>query len=235
MAHISLLHGFLGSPRDWSETQKHLRHPHRAVDLWQELQTLPSPSFWSWVERFEPLLPPSSWVVGYSMGGRLALHLASRPSSQIQGIVVLGAHAGLTDPNERKLRQELDREWSHKFLTAPWPSLIAAWNAQSVFSGDEVRPQRREENYSRSLLAQALDVWSLGRQEDLRPHLLRASVPLYYVHGEADEKFSAHAQELKKQIPFLRIFSLPGGHGVQFTQGEALAELLNSLADGTLR
>jgi 2-succinyl-6-hydroxy-2,4-cyclohexadiene-1-carboxylate synthase len=47
--------------------------------------------------------------LGYSMGGRYLLHLALANPELVDGLVLLGATAGIDDPAERAARAEADR------------------------------------------------------------------------------------------------------------------------------
>ena len=74
-------------------------------------------------------------LVGYSMGGRLALHALLEDSEAWSGAMIVSAHPGLQDEGERILRMAADAEWAGKALTAPWVEFLEQWESQSVLQG----------------------------------------------------------------------------------------------------
>src|SRR5688572_14927036 len=119
---IRTLSGFLGRPEDWD----FLPWPHDP-------------------EEGEILL-------GYSMGGRLALQLLQQQSFRCAVIV----SAGLNAPDAERRRR--DEEWARRFEIEEWSALMQAWSAQPVFGG-HVMP-RREADYDRAELARQLRDYS---------------------------------------------------------------------------
>src|SRR4051794_10460880 len=75
---------------------------------------------WTFEERIAELLDviePGSALVGYSMGGRLALHAALRDPARIGALVLVGVTAGIEDPVEREERRRSDgslAEWMER-------------------------------------------------------------------------------------------------------------------------
>lgn len=193
MMHLILLHGNLGSPRDWEPCLPLWRHHGircHPVDLWEMLSHGPI-SLEAAGEKIRALAPDGEpcMLAGYSLGGRLALHAAQ--GGFWQGLVLLSANPGLADEAERARRLAADRCWAELCLNASPGELIAQWNAQSVFEGGsndfpppEYDPQR---------VSLAWDCWSLGRQRDCSAWLTSTSLPLLWLTGERDPRFTAMA------------------------------------------
>lgn len=83
------------------------------------------------------------WLVGYSLGGRVAMMAACRELAGLCGVVVEGGHPGLQNAEQRAERQRSDRQWAQRFRTEPLTAVFADWYQQPVFASlnDD---QRRE-------------------------------------------------------------------------------------------
>ena len=223
---IIALHGFLGLPSDWltydNAFQEASGRPH-SVRKWSLYADLPSQPpapdeyplrIWakSFCERIE-----RGWqsfgsdertkpvLLGYSMGGRLALHALLEKPDLFSAVIVVGAHPGLSSEDLRKHRVMNDAKWAERFRTEEWDGLIGAWGEQEVFGGRSVRPEaielnRQEVDYNRVDLARAMQLWSLGRQEDLRPELASVTLPTLWVNGSFDRRFQELYTELQMDL-----------------------------------
>lgn len=83
------------------------------------------------------------WLVGYSLGGRVAMMAACQEPAGLCGVVVEGGHPGLQNAEQRAERQRSDRQWAQRFRTEPLTAVFADWYQQPVFASlnDD---QRRE-------------------------------------------------------------------------------------------
>lgn len=83
------------------------------------------------------------WLVGYSLGGRVAMMAACQELAGLCGVVVEGGHPGLQNAEQRAERQRSDRQWAQRFRTEPLTAVFADWYQQPVFASlnDD---QRRE-------------------------------------------------------------------------------------------
>ena len=120
---LFFLHGFLGGPEDWQPVIEHLP-PHfvcttldlNAKDPLQQAR-----------KRVEKETSPF-FLIGYSMGGRIAWQLASQFSS-LSGLVVLGAHPGLKSEEERQARKKVDEEWATLLEKGDMDEFLTRWYA----------------------------------------------------------------------------------------------------------
>ena len=202
---IVWLHGFLGSHQEWEPLSS-------AFQAWPQLLIdLPGHggSADIRVEDFAALdnLLSSTldhydihhyWLVGYSLGGRVAMYHATRgQASGLQGMVVEGSHPGLSDETGRKARQQGDADWARRFRDEDLTGVLNDWYQQPVFNTLSLSQRKalvlsRSQNSSEGL-ATMLCATSLSRQPDLLPELKQLAVPFYYLCGERDAKFSALA------------------------------------------
>lgn len=245
---LFLLHGFLGRPADWSSVKGYLSLNENlrifVPDYFKEALLNPQHTFESWAENFtrwvdlQGCSKDKNILVGYSLGGRLALHaLKNRPELWAKSLFVStnpGFNDDLTsfDPEspERKQRWINDSYWAEEFLKAPWDSVLRNWNSQAVFSGGSEEPARLEKDYSRENLSLALTQWSLAQQQNMRPLLQAQANKTLWLVGERDEKFLDLSRRLVQDIPKLNMSVIPGAsHRVLFDCPKLLSEKILSL------
>ena len=217
-----LVHGFLGLPTDWQAYTA-----DEKINLWEEI----SPKkFTSLAQSGEQLAKTISGddltIVGYSLGGRIALHWPQAQWSRIRQMILVSVHGGLASDEEKKTRLTADKKWSEKFLKQDWSPLIKTWNAQAVFQWDTVRPLRFEKSYNREELAAALTNWSLGQQAEQMELLKKAPFPIHYVYGTKDSKFANYAKGLQKRGLPWSFTALEGGHSLHLSHSAELATMM---------
>ena len=161
-------------------------------------------------------------LLGYSMGGRLALQLLER--QRFARAVIVSAGLNAPDPDRRKR----DEEWARRFESEEWSSLMRAWNAQEVFGGHVL--DRREEDYHRGELA-----WQLREQSPAvlpPPRLESIETPVLWIAGERDAKYVAIAREAVTRLPNAELWICPGaGHRVPWEQREAFVARLRAVLE----
>ena len=140
------------------------------------------------------------WLVGYSLGGRVAMYFACQPREGLCGLVVEGGHPGLADENQRLLRRRNDAAWAERFRREPLTQVFADWYQQPVFASLDAAQRAalialRSRNNGGTLAAM-LQASSLAEQPDLREALRAREFPFHYLCGERDSKFRAIADEL---------------------------------------
>lgn len=160
-------------------------------------------------------LPPAQRdvLLGYSMGGRLALDLLQR--ERFDKAVIISA--GLNAPDEA--RKQRDEEWARRFESEAWSSLMRAWNAQEVFGGHVVA--RREDDFDRAELARQLREYSPAVLPP--PQLEIIETPVLWIAGERDAKYVEIAKRAVARLPRAELWICPNaGHRVPWEQPEAL-------------
>ncbi len=165
-------------------------------------------------------------LLGYSMGGRLALHALLQQPHPWQAAVIISAHPGLEHVAEREARRTADAEWAAMALTANWQDFIAAWDAQPVLTSTSVRTPQMDASLAlrRREMARSFVDWSLGNQESLWPRLCEIKVPVLWVAGANDPKFLELAHRAVAEIPTAKLAIAPdAGHRVPWQAEEWLA------------
>ncbi len=225
------LHGFLGQPADWSQVLEHIPNlPNWDIccfNLWDDLPLLEFGSMEEWVDaladRCRPILP--IFLCGYSLGARLAMALVCRHPDLIGSLVVISGHPGFLSESEKSLRSLDDRRWGEIFVDKPWPEAIDLWNQREVFGGHQIRPAAG--SLSPLQLQRSLEIFSLGRQPDLRPCLQKLEMPVLWIVGENDSKFMRLTRESWIAESPIIVQAIPDcGHRVPQEKPRELAALL---------
>jgi 2-succinyl-6-hydroxy-2,4-cyclohexadiene-1-carboxylate synthase len=180
-------------------------------------------------------------LVGYSLGGRAALGLALRHPHLAATLTVIGAHPGLDHDQERRRRIEQDRAWIALLRERGLAAFLAAWEQQPLFATQQrlgaaalAEQQRIRAHHDPEALAQSLEHMGLGAMPAYGPRLAELAMPVTWIAGALDEKFSgvarAAAEQLVQAGRDVRLALVPGsGHNVPLEQPAALAALLPSL------
>jgi 2-succinyl-6-hydroxy-2,4-cyclohexadiene-1-carboxylate synthase len=228
-----LLHGAVGAAADWRAFAKRLAAEKigtRAVDIWRFLENQPLP-----LEDFGAVFNADAAgevrstpkiLLGYSMGGRLALHALLENPHPWQAAVIVSAHPGLANPAERESRRTADAAWAARALTGNWHEFLDAWNAQPVLGTALPRDERATAAMAlhRREIARGFIDWSLGAQEPLWDRLSSITLPVLWVAGENDAKFLDLARRAVAAMPQARLAVAPdAGHRVPWEAEQWLA------------
>lgn len=233
------LHGAVGMAADWRGFAKNLAATgigSRAVDLWRFLECQPMPLTEFGVAlnadaSGEVFRGSSRALLGYSMGGRLALHALLEKDHPWQAAVIVAAHPGLETEPERADRRASHTAWATQALAGNWQQFLDAWNAQPILGAAAMRDplasgrliMRRRE------IARSFVDWSLGAQQPLWERLGEISIPVLWIVGENDAKFLALAERAVSLIPNAHLAIAPGaGHRVPWEAEAWFAEQVAS-------
>jgi 2-succinyl-6-hydroxy-2,4-cyclohexadiene-1-carboxylate synthase len=168
--------------------------------------------------------------VGYSMGGRLALHLALARPELVERLVLLGATGGIDDEHERGARRAADELLAASIEADGVDAFLDRWLAQPLFAGLPDDPADRADRRTNSAagLASSLRLAGTGSQAPLWGRLHELAMPVLVLAGERDDKFTALGRRLADTIGANATFAtVPGaGHPAHL---ERPAEFLASL------
>ncbi|CAI1504453.1 2-succinyl-6-hydroxy-2,4-cyclohexadiene-1-carboxylate synthase [Serratia quinivorans] len=171
------------------------------------------------------------WLVGYSLGGRIAMyHACYGETLGLQGVIVEGGNPGLADAALREQRLAHDMAWAERFRREPLAEVLADWYQQPVFANlsavhRDALIDARSDN-SGAAVADMLEATSLGRQPYLAPQLQQLTVPLVVLCGADDHKFQQLACDAG--LP-LRIVPQAGHNSHLANPQDFAAELRNFL------
>jgi 2-succinyl-6-hydroxy-2,4-cyclohexadiene-1-carboxylate synthase len=188
---------------------------------------------WTLEERLAEL-PRGGAVVGYSMGGRIALHAALREPGAFRALALVGVSAGVDDIEERRGRDHELAAWIERHTIE---EVVERWESQPVFAGQpaELRARQRPGRLSHDpeLLARLLRSAGQGATPPLWGRLHELRCPVLLMAGERDEPYVDAAHRMARLIPLARVRVVAGaGHAPQLEQPALVAELLDEyLAD----
>jgi 2-succinyl-6-hydroxy-2,4-cyclohexadiene-1-carboxylate synthase len=194
------LHGAVGCAADWQGLAP-AGWRRRAVDLWRllECRALSLDEAARAINAEAARAGGAPVLLGYSLGGRLALHCLLQPARPWAAAMIVAAHPGLEDAAERAQRRAGDAEWA-ALAGTDWEGFLAKWAAQPVLAGVPM-PDRSALRVRQREIARSFIAWSLGAQEPLWQGLGRIRVPVWWVAGGKDPKFSALAQRAAALTP----------------------------------
>ena len=249
---VTLLHGFTQSGRSWRELISHMPEGWKWIvpDLRGHGLTVTRPGAPCSVDActedvvalWEELDLGRAHVVGYSMGGRLALHVAARRPERLLSLLTIGAQAGL-DEDARAGRRKGDEALAERIETGGIESFVDYWGSLPLFAG----VQRRGEGYVAQLraerlqnhvagLACSLRGMGAGVMEPLWDDLGRVAVPCTFVAGQLDHGYAASARRLAATVLNGQVEIVPrAGHAVHQERPDAFARVLvNHLAHSSM-
>ena len=177
-------------------------------------------------ELIASTIPPST-LVGYSLGGRVALHLALARPGLVQRLVLIGATGGIDDNEERRQRRAADEQLADHLEDIGVDAFLDEWLAQPLFASLSPQQSYREVRRTNSTegLASSLRLCGTGTQDALWDQLDQLSMPVLVLAGTLDEKFTDLGRRLVTALganaEFIAIDE--AGHCAQLEQPEATA------------
>lgn len=251
MIQILFLHGTFGQRNDWASTLEFLRgnNPLRAIDLpghggcpyredvnaYDQLR-----------DAVLPYLQQPTLLVGYSLGGRVALRIAidalKSGNSTIRGLILEGANPGIDDLDARAARRLHDDATAHRIETSSPDAFLDHWYHQPLFgpvAHDAVLRralvQRRSDSFHPLAAARILRECSPGVVPSMWPHLDRLTIPTHFVAGALDEKYQAIGARFCHTAPASTLTVIPhAGHNTHLEQPRAFADCVNAFANRLL-
>ena len=241
MPTLVFLHGLLGSGEDWQNCIQYLQD--------YSTITLDLPGHGTSVQlrcdgfddvcqqvsqTLQSLLSPDQAViiVGYSLGGRIAMHGIANHCFDKLNLVkafIEGGNFGLVDESARQDRDRQDQAWGQRFKSEPIAQVLNDWYQQAVFSSLN-HEQRQTLIAQRSAnlgtaISQMLLSTSLAKQQPLLEPLGYSNIAVHYICGEKDSKFCQLAQQ--SGLSFSPIAN--AGHNVHHEQPQAFANVIKNL------
>jgi 2-succinyl-6-hydroxy-2,4-cyclohexadiene-1-carboxylate synthase len=250
---LLLLHGFTGSTATWA--------PH--LDAWSDFTTIavdllghgrsdcPTDAARYRVDRcvedlvglLDDLGVPRAAVLGYSMGGRvalrLALYLARHWPQRLWALVLESTSPGTADARERAARAQRDAAVAAA-IERDGPDGIASfvdrWEALPLFATQRCLPARAREalRYQRLAnnptgLAQSLRGMSPGVQEPVLTCLHTIETPVLLLAGALDEQYCALARQMAAVFQHVQIETVPdAGHAIHLERPAVFAHTVRS-------
>jgi 2-succinyl-6-hydroxy-2,4-cyclohexadiene-1-carboxylate synthase len=240
---IVVLHGFTGDAESMESVAQGLRDRYRVVrlelvghgesDAPREVSAYAmSACVEQVVAAVHALELDRPHLLGYSMGGRVALAAGLAHPEAFERLVLVGATAGIADPDRREERIASDRALADRIEEQGVERFVDEWMALPIFAsqarlGEQFRHRARDQRLRNRAhgLAHSLRGMGAGAQPPLDEWLPGLDRPVLLVVGGEDAKFRAIAASLEALLPAARTSVLPGvGHAAHLEAPVAFAE-----------
>jgi 2-succinyl-6-hydroxy-2,4-cyclohexadiene-1-carboxylate synthase len=233
---VVLLHGFSGTRRAWDGVSSQLereRYSALALDLPGHGEAAGGErpiTFSRCVADVLAAAPARFALCGYSLGGRVALHVALEAPQRVRRLVLISTTAGIDDGAERAARRASDERLAAELERMPIEDFIARWRSQPLFAGEPPEVARLAgEDHRRNrpaALADALRGIGTGEMTPLWARLGEIGMPVLVLVGERDAKFTALGERMVQGLPDAELIVVPGGHNLPLENPAAVAEAL---------
>lgn len=247
--HFVFVHGTFGRGSNWDRTRAQL---HQQIDCTSSVLDLPGHAarplkanhnaFEQLTDALRDEVVQPSIIVGYSLGGRIALHAALNavPELPIRALVLEGANPGIDAPHARSRRAQLDAQRAEEIEREGLRAFLDRWYRLPLFGFDEHDDATRETlvkdraaHKDPSSIARILRDASPGRVPSLWPKLRELSIPLAFVHGAKDERYATIGERLQQVCPQTQLHSIAhAGHNAHDEDPDAFAEIVANFAQG---
>lgn len=236
---LVLLHGFTGNAGTWLPLKPVLAEHFRvlAVDLPGHRYS-PLPGTMRLPELAEALVgvldragvARAHWL-GYSLGGRAALHVALAHPGRVDHLVLESTSPGIADPTTRITRAADDARLADTLLRDGLPAFVDAWSGQPLFATqarlpDAVRARERAVRLGNTAtgIAAALRAFGPGTQAPLWDLLPRLAPPILLVVGDEDPTYRAVAGRMAARLRASETAVIPdAGHATHLENPVAFA------------
>ncbi len=229
---VVLIHGFTQSAQSWGTMASTLALDHTMIAL-----DAPGHGQSANVEADLPggadLMAraggEAAWV-GYSMGGRYALHVALRHPGLVQRLVLVSATGGMDDPADRAARRQADDGLASKVETEGVAAFVAWWLQRPLFASlpPEAAALDSRLGGTAAGLAASLRRAGTGTQEPLWSQLPRLEMPVLVVAGSEDQAYLGHGHRLAASIGSnASLAVVPGaGHACHLEKPDAFLDII---------
>jgi len=173
-------------------------------------------------EHLENLEGPF-FLMGYSMGGRIAWRLAPYLYRSLQGLIILGAHPGLATKEEKNERWESDKQWIDLLEKGDMEVFLRAWLAQPIFAS----MRNKEDVIAKRMKRDPQTLASIMRRTSLalQPRLENFS-PSLFLHGEEDLKYA----NIYSEMPCVESI-VKAGHAAHLDNPRAVADAIRRFVE----
>lgn len=227
---VVFLHGFMGRGDDWHEiTEKlsdkyycicpdlpgHGKNVNRPIDAPLNFENVSK----ELIGLLDELRLEKVNLVGYSMGGRIALYTACHYPERINTLTIESANPGIQDEDARKQRANLDKERAEKIKANGIETFVEKWYQAPLFASlhdhpillDKVKTARMQNDPV--WMAKVIAEMSPGRQTPLWDKLSQLTMPVMLLSGNLDGKYIGIMHKLSENIDGARVETIPNvGH-----------------------
>lgn len=230
---IVLLHGFTGDTSTWDRLRLALESTYQVIviDILGHGQSDKPPTINPYymenvahdiAQLIEQLTVQQGHLLGYSMGGRLALYLAIHYPDHFHSLILESASPGLAVEQEREARRNSDNALADQIEANGIQWFVNYWEQLSLWDSQKSLPQTilDAQHYQRLQnephgIANSLRGMGTGIQPNLWDMLSKLTVPTHLIVGEVDKKFCYVNQDMAQKLPDVTMKTIRGaGHTI---------------------
>jgi len=242
---LVLLHGFTGNTATWEPFQKTWGKSFQLIMvdiIGHGLTDSPSdPKRYEIAQVASDLKAlllsldiESSHILGYSMGGRLALTFACRYPEMVDSLILVSSSPGLRTIEERQNRMEQDEKLAKRIEREGIKTFVDYWENIPLFASVKKTPQAVQEAIRRERLQQkeiglsnSLREMGTGKQPNNWKCLPKLNVPVLLLSGSRDTKFVKIADEMEKLLTNIKKMIIQeAGHMIQVEKQDLFEEVI---------
>ncbi len=142
-------------------------------------------------------------LLGYSLGGRIAMHYALQHAKELQALILESAAFGIEDAAQRQARKEQDEKLAHmieqngiEYFEKYWSALDIFKSQQCLDAHSKAQIKHRRLQNQPHALAHTLRMTGQGKVAYIKHNILQLPLPILYIYGELDKKYAELAQAL---------------------------------------
>jgi 2-succinyl-6-hydroxy-2,4-cyclohexadiene-1-carboxylate synthase len=229
---IVLLHGFGQTGRCWGPLAQALAADHEVLRLeapGHGDSTGPAVDLPTTGRLIAEAGGPAVYL-GYSMGARMALHVAIEVPQVVRALVLVGGTPGIVDDAERVARHAADRALAQRIRSEGVDAFVEHWLALPMFAGlpPEARFDDERRRNTAEGLATSLELAGTGSQRPLWDELATIEAPVLVVAGRDDHRYADIAARTAAAIGANARAALvdDAGHSAHLEQPEAFTDLV---------
>lgn len=247
MSHFLFIHGTFGRASDWHEVRTILEEKgphstdaftlsgHEGIPLETDKSLLSV-----YTKQLVSHLKQPTIIVGYSLGGRIALQWAAMATNTlqhtlIQGLVLESANPGISDAAQRTARAEIDRQRARDIRLLGLYGFLHQWYQAPLFGALARDADAREQwvrdrirNHHEEALANVIEQASPGIWPDRWDQLATLPSPLLFIYGQEDLKYQAIGQRIQQLRPSAQCEKIANaGHNTHRVAPARFADLLH--------
>ncbi len=242
---LLLLHGFTGSSQSWQEhtavftqqlqtiTIDILGHGRSACPNDEKAYTIANVAA-DIITLLDVLNIEKTNLLGYSMGGRLALYLAVFYPERFHTLILESASPGLATAVSRQERIAKDRTLADWIESEGMEAFVERWQKLPLWTSQKQLPARKQHTLRQQRLqnnpvglANSLRGMGTGQQASLWSHLSNVQLPALLLVGELDPKFTQINQQMGGQLPQATLNIMQGaGHTIHLERPSTFQQTL---------
>jgi 2-succinyl-6-hydroxy-2,4-cyclohexadiene-1-carboxylate synthase len=231
---VVLLHGFAGTRHAWDLVADRLdpeRYRPLALDLrgHGDARDARPIGFAECVADVAAQAPERFVLCGYSLGGRVALHVALAHPERVSRLVLVSSTAGIEDPALRDDRRAADEKLAAETERGTIEEFADRWSRQPLFAGTPPPAAKvwradllRNDPKALAAVLRGLGAGAMEPLWDRLPEL--DGMPVTIIVGERDGRYAATGRRIAETLPGTRLLLVPGaGHGLPREAPQAVA------------